>query len=111
MNNPALGHVEHVTHLTQLSNKLRWAFTQEAVQHCVAVAAILARPAVTFIPLDFTVSAHESWRTLAVVTFCALLNNTQRQIKSEMVQPTFINSPNYIETENVIVHTLHVAPF
>lgn len=110
-NHPALGHVKHVTHLTQLSNKVRWAFTHEAVQHCVAVGTVLAWPAVTFIPLDFTVSADKSWRTLAVVTFCALLNNTQRKIKSQMVQRTFINTPNYIEVENSVSHTLHVAPF
>lgn len=77
-------HEEHVTHLTQLSNKVRWAFTHEAVQHCTAVGTVLAWTAVTFIPLHFTVSADKSWRTLAVVTFCALLNNTQREINSKI---------------------------
>lgn len=34
----------------------------------MAFAVVVARLAVTLIPLNFTVSAHKAWRTLAVVT-------------------------------------------
>lgn len=71
-------YAEHVTHLTQLSDEVRWAFTHEAVQHRAAVGAVPAWTAVTFIPLDFTVSADEPRRTLAVETVGALLNNKEQ---------------------------------
>lgn len=59
--------------LTKLPSKLRWALTHEGVQHGMALATVLARPAFTLVPLDFTVSAHKTWRTLAVVTLQTLL--------------------------------------
>lgn len=65
--------LSNVTHLTQLSGKLWWALTHEAIQHCVALAGILARAAVTLVLTDFTVRAHKAWRTLAVVTPLVLL--------------------------------------
>lgn len=54
--------------LTQLSSKLRRAFTHEAVEYCVAFAVVVARLAITLVPLDFTVNAHEARGTLAVIT-------------------------------------------
>lgn len=59
--------------LTQLSGKLWRALTHKAVQHCVTLAAVLAWSAVALVPLDFTVSAHETWTTMAVVTLRTLL--------------------------------------
>lgn len=81
-NNSALWPVENETHLTQLSCKLQWALTHKAAQNCMTLTAILAWLASTLIPLDFTMSAHKTWRTQAVVTILALLKKTQQQNKS-----------------------------
>lgn len=67
------GRVEPETHLTQLSTKLRWAFANEAVQYCVALAVVLTRSVVAFVPLAFTMNAHKPWGTLTVVTPLSLL--------------------------------------
>lgn len=67
---------EHETHLTQLTSKLRWTFTDKTVQHWMALAAILAWLAVTFIILNFTVSACEARTALTVETPRTLLKKT-----------------------------------
>lgn len=59
--------------LAQLSSELGRAFTHEAVQHCVAFAVVVARLAVTLVPLDLTVSAHKPGRAQAVVAPRAFL--------------------------------------
>lgn len=73
------------THLTQLSGKLRRTFAHKAVRHQVALAAILAWSAVTFISLDFTVSPHKTWRALAVVPPLSLLRMTWRKVKLSFI--------------------------
>lgn len=65
--------VEHETHLTQLPTELRRAFAHKAVRRGVAPATVLARSALTFTPLDLTVSAHEPRGAQAVVAAQPLL--------------------------------------
>lgn len=62
--------------LTQLATKLWWAFAYKAVQHHVALAAVLARSALTFISLEFAVIPNKPRRTLAVVTPWPLLTGS-----------------------------------
>lgn len=45
----------------------------------MTLAAVLARPAVALIPLDFTVGAYVSRRTLAVVAPGALLKKSTKR--------------------------------
>lgn len=112
--NPALWDVEHDTHLTQLSGKLWRALTHESVQHCVTLAAVLTWSAIALIPLDLTVSAHETWRTQAVVTPRALLQKTQegemmRASKIFILVKVCAAVPSAKELGEA--RTLHVAPF
>lgn len=106
--------VEHETHLTQLSSKLWWALTHKAVQHRVALAAVLARSAVTLVPLDFTVSAHKTGRTLAVVTPRALLEKKTEKLRVEGQRQKqgggSWGARKWIIDSNKNIPTLHVAP-
>ncbi len=56
------------SHLTEHPCIVWRAFTNKAVQNDMAAAAILTRTTGTFVPWDFTVQAHKTWRTLTVVT-------------------------------------------
>lgn len=68
-------------HLTQLSGELWRALTHEAVQHCVALAAVLARPAGALVSLDLTVGARKARQAQAAVALRTLLQNTDRQLE------------------------------
>lgn len=73
------------THLTQLSSKLRWALTREAVHcHCMTLAAILARLTSALIAVDLTVNTHKTWSTQAVEAPRTLLKNTKRELSEAM---------------------------
>lgn len=54
--------------LAQLSGELGRTVTLEAVEHCAAFAVVVARLAVTLVPLDVAVGAHKARRAQAVVT-------------------------------------------
>ena len=104
--------LEHDTHLTQLSGKLRWALTHESVQHCVTLAAVLTWSAIALVPLNLTASAHETWRTQAVVTPRDLLQEMMRASETFFffflvkVCAAMLSAKQPVEAR-----TLHVAPF
>lgn len=70
--------MQHEPHLTQLSSKLWWALTHEAIKRGVTLAAVLAGLAGTLVPPYFTVSAHKTRSTEAVVTPRTLLQKIEK---------------------------------
>lgn len=73
------------THLTQLSSKLRWALTREAVHcHCMTLAAVLARLTSTLIPLDLAVNTNKTGSTQAAEAHRTFLKNTKRELSEAM---------------------------
>lgn len=75
-------------HLTQLPCKLWRTLTHEAIQHCVALAAVLAGFAGALVPLDLAVRANEAGGTQAAEAPRTLLWTKHTESAGDCRRPT-----------------------
>lgn len=99
------------THLTQPPCELWSTLAREAVQHCVALAAVLAGFAGALVPLDLAVRANEARGTQAAEASRTLLRTINTQSQRESPRGTGVRLWWYPNLAGGSVLALAVAAF